>query len=303
MDLGLTEDQALLAETLEHWAADHREIPAALHGEFFLPGETLAEELAANGYFDIAVQPELGALGAVLLIESVGRTPWAIEVAASALVAPMLQLSGLARPLAILNSSTAPIARFLTPGGSALIDAGDHVRLLRCDDRVKPMATRFAYPYGAFHGDALASSEALDGIRPEDLRGWRLLGTIAEAVAAMDSALNLTADHVRTRTQFGRPLGSFQAVQHRLAEVSAMLHGARLLLYRAAVDGIAHVETAAIVTHDAVQRTIYETNQFHGAIGLTLEYPLHLWAYRLRVLQFELAQAIHEADRGDRHEP
>ncbi len=298
MDLGLTEDQVLLAETLEHWAVDHREIPAGSHGEFFLAGEALAEELAANGYFDVARQPELGALGAVLLIESVGRTPWAIELAASALVAPMLQLSGLARPLAILPSPASPIARFLMPGGTALIDAGDHVRLLHCDDRVKPVTTRFAYPYGEFHGELLASSEALDGITPEALRGWQLLGTVAEAVAAMDSALNLTADHVRTRTQFGRPLGSFQAVQHRLAEVSAMLHGVRLLLYRAAVDGTAHVETAAIVTHDAVQRTIYETNQFHGAIGLTLEYPLHLWSYRLRVLQFELAQAIGEMDRG-----
>jgi hypothetical protein len=303
MDLGFTEDQALFAETLEHWAADHREIPAGSYGEAFLPGEALAEELAANDYFDVALQPGLGALGAVLLIESVGRTPWAIEVAASALVAPMLQISRLARPLAILSSSSAPIARFLTPGGSALIDAGDQIRLLRCDDRVTPVTTRFAYPYGAFEGDLLASSEALGEIKPEELRGWQLLGTVAEAIAAMDSALNLTSDHVRTRTQFGRPLGSFQAVQHRLAEVSAILHGARLLLYRAAVDGIAHVETAAMVAHDAVQRTIYETNQFHGAIGLTLEHPLHLWSYRLRVLQFELAQAIHQAEREYRHEP
>jgi alkylation response protein AidB-like acyl-CoA dehydrogenase len=125
-----------------------------------------------------------------------------------------------------------------------------------------------------------------------------LLGIAAEAIAAMDSALNLTVDHVRTRSQFGRPIGSFQAVQHRLAEVSAMLHGARLLLYRAAVDGTAYVEAAAIMTHEAVQRTIYETNQFHGAIGLTLEYPLHLWSYRLRVLQFELAQAIAATERA-----
>ena len=258
----------------------------------------------------MALQPEFGALGGVLLIESVGRTPWAVETAASGLVAPMLQLSGLPRPLAMLSTESRPIARFLVPSGGALIDAGDHVRLLRCDDRVKPISTQFAYPFGQFEGDLLASSELLADVDPGDLRAWRLLGIVAEAMAAMDGALNLTLGYVRTRVQFGRAIGSFQAVQHRLAEVTAMLHGARLMLYRAAVNDIDFVGSAAIITRDVVERTIYETNQFHGAIGLTLEYPLHLWTYRLRILQFELAEAIAgsrawsvRAVAGERNEP
>jgi alkylation response protein AidB-like acyl-CoA dehydrogenase len=64
------------------------------------------------------------------------------------------------------------------------------------------------------------------------------------------------------------------------------------------VDGIAWAESAAIAAHEAVKRVLYETSQFHGAIGLTLEYPLHLWTYRLRVLQFELAEAVEAAARN-----
>lgn len=292
MDLGLSPDQALLLEALEKWAADHQEIPASARHAAFLPGNDLADDLAANGYFEIASQPELGALGAVLLIETIGRTPWAIEVAASSLVAPMLGLADLPRPLAVLGAERSSVGRFLAAGGSALIDAGDHVRLLRCDDHVQPLETPFAYPFGRFDGDVLAASTALDGVGVAVLRDGHLLGVTAEALAAAEAAVKLTVEHVRTRVQFGRPLGSFQAIQHRLAELSAMLHGARLLLYRAAADDIALVDSAAILARDVAERAIYETNQFHGAIGLTLEYPLHLWSYRLRILQFELAEAI-----------
>jgi alkylation response protein AidB-like acyl-CoA dehydrogenase len=148
----------------------------------------------------------------------------------------------------------------------------------------------------------LAASEPIEHVNIDQFRGWRCIAVCAEAIAAMQAALDLTVEHVCARVQFGRPIGSLQAVQHRLAECSVLLHGARLLLYRAAVDGICFAETAAIATHEAVKRVLYETSQFHGAIGLTLEYPLHLWSYRLRVLQFELAGAVQTAVEKSRGE-
>jgi alkylation response protein AidB-like acyl-CoA dehydrogenase len=66
------------------------------------------------------------------------------------------------------------------------------------------------------------------------------------------------------------------------------------MLYRAATDSDdpgAVALTARYVRH-AVRQLIYETNQLHGAIGLTLEYPLHLWSYRLRWLQGELTERL-----------
>lgn len=295
MDLQLTADQALLAETLGKWAARHGEIPADSRTAPYLAGEALAEELESQGFYQTAAEPELGALGAVLLIEAVGKTPRAVEVAASALVAPMLNLTGQRRPLALMSVSAAPVARFLTADGCALVDAGDHVRLLRCDDRVELVRSPYAYPFGRFKGELFAASEPIEYASIEQFRGWRNIAVCAEAIAAMQAALDLTVEYVRARVQFGKPIGGFQAIQHRLAECSVLLHGARLLLYRAAVDGIGCAETAAIATHEAVKRVLCETSQFHGAIGLTLEYPLHLWSYRLRVLQFELARAVEVA--------
>jgi hypothetical protein len=230
MNLELTQDQALLAATLGKWAALHKEIPPGSRTASCLAGEALADDLASQGFYEVAAEPELGAFGAVLLIEAVGQTPWAIETAASALVVPMLKLAGQPRPVALMSLSRAPIARFLNPAGCALVDGGDHVRLLQCDDRVELVQSRYAYPFGRFKGELLAASEPIKDASIDEFRGWRSIAVCAEAVAAMQAALDLTVEHVRTRVQFGRPIGSFQAVQHRLAECSVLLHGARLLL-------------------------------------------------------------------------
>ncbi len=292
MDLALTQDQAMLAETLEKWASHHQEIPPELRTAPFLPGDALADELANQGYYAVAAEPDLGPIGALLLIEAVGKTPWAVEVAASALVAPMVGIDEMPRPLALMRFGGAPLARFLRPGGSALVDAGDHVRLLPCDERVQTVESRYAYPFGRYSQSLEDISTRVPDVDIDQFRGWRRVATCAEALAAMQAALDLTVNFVGSRVQFGKPIGSFQAVQHRLAECSAMLHGARLMVYRAALERASSAHLAAIVTHDAVKRVLYETTQFHGAIGLTLEYPLHLWSYRLRILQFELAEVL-----------
>ena len=55
---------------------------------------------------------------------------------------------------------------------------------------------------------------------------------------------------------------------------------------------------AATYAQDAAVRVVYETHQFHGAIGLTLEYPLHYWTNRLRRLQGELGGASQQGSRA-----
>jgi hypothetical protein len=290
MNLDLNPDQAPVAEELNRWSSDHMQIPSSSQPPIYLPGEALAEELVEHGYMDIVREPELGQLGGVLLIEAVARTPWAIEVNASGMVAPALGLSGLPRPLAIIDPAS-PATRFLVSGGAALIDAGDHVRLLRCDDRVKPVQNTYPYPFGQFAGDLIKASERLDNANVRNFRDLRSLAALAEASGAMDSSMKLTVEYVKGRVAFKRPIGSFQAVQHKLAECAALVHGTRLLIYRAAVEGPAFLDHAVNYAHDAITQVIQETTQFHGAIGQTLEYPLHLWNYRLRVLQFELYRA------------
>jgi alkylation response protein AidB-like acyl-CoA dehydrogenase len=116
----------------------------------------------------------------------------------------------------------------------------------------------------------------------------------AEAVGAMDHALWMTRDYLRVRQQFGRPIGNFQALQHRMAEMLVELELARSSVYRAIafldapVDArnravsLAKIQichSAAFVGSQAVQ--------LHGGIGVTEEYAIGHYFKRLTAIQNE----------------
>ncbi|MER5460273.1 acyl-CoA dehydrogenase family protein [Streptomyces sp. NPDC002668] len=101
----------------------------------------------------------------------------------------------------------------------------------------------------------------------------------AEAVGAASCALDRTVEYVRAREQFGRAIGSFQAVKHRLADLYVRVQAARSAAYYAAWDpregGLAlaqGLETLRVVTGEAVQ--------LHGGIGFTWEHEAHLYFKR-----------------------
>ncbi|MBQ1089000.1 acyl-CoA dehydrogenase family protein [Streptomyces sp. B93] len=108
----------------------------------------------------------------------------------------------------------------------------------------------------------------------------------AEAVGAADRVLELTVEHVRRREQFGRPIGSFQAVKHRLADVHVQLQAARSAAYYAAWAGPhgPHGErVGALALAQALQalRTATaEGIQLHGGLGFTWEHQAHLYFKR-----------------------
>ena len=106
----------------------------------------------------------------------------------------------------------------------------------------------------------------------------------------MRSALHITVEYLKQRRQFGRPIGSFQAVQHRLAECAVVVEGSRWLTYEAAWLG-ANAEasaTAAAYALAAAQRVFTETHQLSGSIGFTREHDLHVFSMRLQALRLEL---------------
>ncbi|MEU8789964.1 acyl-CoA dehydrogenase family protein [Streptomyces sp. NPDC048643] len=101
-----------------------------------------------------------------------------------------------------------------------------------------------------------------------------------EAVGAADRALERTVEHVRTREQFGRAIGSFQAVKHRLADVYVGVRAARSAAYYAAwaagtgaerVGGLALAQAL-----EALRAAASEGIQLHGGIGFTWEHDAHL---------------------------
>jgi alkylation response protein AidB-like acyl-CoA dehydrogenase len=101
----------------------------------------------------------------------------------------------------------------------------------------------------------------------------------AEAVGAAASALDRTIEYVKAREQFGRAIGSFQAVQHRLADLYVRVQAARSAAYYAAWDPAAG-GLALAQAREALRITTAEAVQLHGGIGFTWEHEAHLYFKR-----------------------
>ena len=139
-----------------------------------------------------------------------------------------------------------------------------------------------------------ASVTALDGAEPlpdEALTRWRSLGlavTCADLVGVMHGAVTLAADYARARKQYGAAIGSFQAVQHLLADALVAMEGSRSIALHAAwaVDALpagdaltAAAAAKAYCTRSA--RSVCETAiQVHGGIGNTWECLAHVYLRR-----------------------
>ncbi|NDH11859.1 MAG: acyl-CoA dehydrogenase, partial [Actinobacteria bacterium] len=115
------------------------------------------------------------------------------------------------------------------------------------------------------------------------------LGTAAQCIGVARRLLEATVEYVGERHQFGKPVGSYQAVKHHLANVKIALDFAAPLVYRAAWS-VAHdddpvtrgrdVSMAKAQASEAVDLAARQALQCHGAIGYTFEYDLQLWLKR-----------------------
>ncbi|MER7954125.1 acyl-CoA dehydrogenase family protein [Streptomyces sp. NPDC096030] len=101
----------------------------------------------------------------------------------------------------------------------------------------------------------------------------------AEAVGAAQAALDRTVEYVGSREQFGRPVGSFQAVKHRIADLYVQVEAARSLTYGAAREP-ATGALALAAALEALRTVAGETIQLHGGIGFTWEHEAHLYIKR-----------------------
>ncbi len=130
-----------------------------------------------------------------------------------------------------------------------------------------------------------------------------LLGTSAEMLGVMEKGLALAVDYLGTREQFGRPIGSFQALQHRAVNDHVDIELTRSLLYQvcAAMDqGRGNRAMAAAVKARASDAALSVTKsmvQMHGAIGFTDEYDASLYLRRAMVLSAQYGNAAHHRRR------
>jgi alkylation response protein AidB-like acyl-CoA dehydrogenase len=122
----------------------------------------------------------------------------------------------------------------------------------------------------------------------ERLQEQAAVAKCAELVGCIQTAFDMTVKYAKDRKQFGRPIGSFQAVQHHCANMAVDVDGSRFLTYQAAwkiSEGLAASEEAAMAkawTSDASRRVTSLAHQIHGAISFTEEYDVHLFYRRAK---------------------
>lgn len=286
MDYDLNEQQAEILNGLEQLIASAT-IEPPHEGVFVAWGGALDAQVAEAGYYDV-VAAGLDLIDGALVVERLSRLPLTVEAAVSVLIAPAAGIE-LPRPFALASGSATAPARFLPVAKTLLVDQGGEWLAVEVDqDNVEPVDTLFAYPYGRLRSLDAAKVTVIDKPVGDFHRRWRIAMAV-EAAGLMKSALDLVIEHVTVRRAFGRPIGSFQAVQHRLVQAAEVAEGARWLGFRAAYsDSDVDAAVAATYVQDSIARFCSDLHQFCGAMGLTLEFPLHYYTYRLRALVGEL---------------
>jgi hypothetical protein len=297
MDTELSSDQRELLSSIEQLLGRYKTLPKADPVSYVTSAE-LERELVQSGYLELGRTEGYGLFEAVMLTEAAAQTPYALEVGASAIVAPKVSKEPLPRPLALARAPLEEPVRFLPVAQAVLVDTGKDVRLLeRSGWKAREVETLFSYPIGVFEQSDLAKARVLPGVTPAQLRHYWQLALAAEATGCMQVSVDLTVAYLKERRQFGKPIGSFQALQHRISECVTLVESQRVLLQKAAYSGsAADAAMAAYYAQEASSRIVLDCQQMHGAMGCTLEYPLHFWTYRLKVLQGELGGFLAQAE-------
>src|ERR1700744_3270792 len=189
---------------------------------------------------------------------------------------------------------------FLVP---AETDSGTAVFLVAADDpgvTVTPLQTTGLGSVGHLALDGVAA----DGARrvgDADVVAWlrtiATLGRAAYQLGVLERGLQMTSEYARTREQFDRPIGSFQAVGQRLADGYIDVKGLRLTLTQAAwrlsedLPADTEVATAAFWAADAGHRVAHTIVHIHGGVGIDTDHPVHRYFLAAKQIEVGLGSA------------
>ncbi|OBJ78834.1 acyl-CoA dehydrogenase [Mycobacterium gordonae] len=189
---------------------------------------------------------------------------------------------------------------FLVP---AETDSGTAVFLVAADDpgvTVTPLQTTGLGSVGHLALDGVSVDEARRVGGPEVvlwLRTISTLGRSAYQLGVLERGLQMTAEYARTREQFDRPIGSFQAVGQRLADGYIDVKGLRLTLTQAAwkvaedIPAEIDVASAAFWAADAGHRVAHSIVHVHGGVGVDTDHPVHRYFLSAKETEFTLGGA------------
>lgn len=185
---------------------------------------------------------------------------------------------------------SADIAVVIADDGVYAMELGEHPRRQPAMDLTRELGwLEFDAAHARRLGGADARARLLD-------RGATF--TAADLLGSSSRALDLAVDYAKDRVQFGRPIGSFQAVKHRCADMLVDVEGMRSTVYWAAwcigagdAEASIAASTAKTWCSDASKRVMGSALQVHGGIGFTWEHDLHFFMKRAQLDQLAFGDA------------
>jgi len=312
MDFGLSDDQRDIQRTARDLLGERAtfaRVRATIesHPPPGSSDEALWRELCELGWPGIAIAEQYGGqgLGTIelsILCEELGRTVAPVPFLASAMAACVIEqagsqeqrerwLPGLAsgETIGALASASDGTAELVIGGAQAgvivLVEDDGSGRVLSAEQaEVTPFAaidpTRSAARVSAPDGAGEALEDGCPGL------GRALVAVSAELVGVSERALEMTVEYVKDRKQFGTPVGAYQAVSHRCAQMLLDTEKARSATAQAAwsadanPDGLAEAAAMAkAAASDAGREVTQGAIQMHGGIGFTWEADVH-WLYK-----------------------
>jgi alkylation response protein AidB-like acyl-CoA dehydrogenase len=310
VDFGFNDEQREIKSTAREFLADRfrpekvRELAESENPY----DEGLWQEMCALGWPGIAVPEEhggqgLGMVGLVILLEESGYALAPSPLISNGVTGLLLSDAGSneqrSRWLPGIASGEQRGASALTQDDEPIVGAAEGASLLVLNDGdgariVEPSAatlerldlidtTRAYFRVSADGGDPLPGDV-------EPAVDKAIVALSAELVGVAQRALDMAVAYAKEREQFGRPIGAYQAVSHRLADMLWDTEEARSLTYYAAWCADAEPESLAVAAHmakarasDAARSVTHNAIQTFGGIGFTWEHDVHFFLKRARV--------------------
>jgi alkylation response protein AidB-like acyl-CoA dehydrogenase len=275
--------------------------------------DKLEAAVASAGWRELRVAEDDGAplasgVEVAIVAEELGRGLADVPFLGPTLAAELRRLAGapaatgpetvvlgptLANPAAAAGDAVPSDALAVDAAGAVsallLVPSGGDLRLAQVGLSASEVRTDLTRPVARLRPPARVVPDGAGGrpLSADDLQRWMALGlavTCADLVGTMRGAVHLTVDYARSRQQFGRSIGSFQAVQHLLADAQVQMEGSASVARHAAwaVDALpadAALDAAAVAKAYCARaaRTVCETAiQVHGGIGNTWECLAHV---------------------------
>lgn len=293
-----TEDQTALQQGV-------RELLAARHPLDRVPAgfeAALWTELEQTGVFGLRTDLGFGLASAVLVFEELGRSCVAGPLVATFLASGVLDgavtmLEPARVPLLVAHLRVAGHLVVLSPTGPTVTDTASvtAAELAAPVDPLTPLHELAVAPRGEAIGDAALT------------RRWQQEGAVLTAALQVGIAARLTelaVDYAKTREQFGRAIGQFQAVKHICADMFVRTELARVAVQAAAVtlddpvvgDAARAVAGAKLLADEAATVNGRSCVQVHGGMGFTWEVPVHFFVKRAWVHATEFGTADDHAE-------